>query len=52
MTLPGHQEGLDSALAGAGESDDEVLAPATPGAEGLGDGGAGDDDPKSEHSAE
>jgi hypothetical protein len=45
MTLPGPQEGLNPAHLQAGESDDDVLAPATPGAEALGDGGADADDP-------
>jgi hypothetical protein len=47
MTLPGPQEGLNPARLEAGESDEDVLAPATPGAEALGDGGADDDDPGS-----
>ena len=48
MTLPG----LNPAHVQAGESEDDVLAPATPGAEALGDGGADDDDPGSENSGE
>jgi len=51
MTLPGPQEGLNPAHVQAGESDDHVLAPATPGAEALGDGGAADDEPGSETQA-
>jgi hypothetical protein len=44
MTLPGPQEGLNPEHAEAGEPDEEVLAPATPGAEALGDAAADDDD--------
>ncbi|MGA8332954.1 MAG: hypothetical protein WB777_27275 [Mycobacterium sp.] len=48
MTLPGPQEGLNPAHVEVGESDEDVLAPATPGAEALGDASAEDEDPGSE----
>ena len=44
MTLPGPQEGLNPEHVQAGESDEDVLAPATPGAEALGDAGVEDED--------
>lgn len=43
MTLPGPKDSTQHLQ--AGESDDDVLAPATPGAEALGDGVADDDEP-------
>ena len=52
MTSPGPQEELNPAHLEAGESDDDVLAPATAGAEALGDGGADDNDPGSEDAGE
>jgi hypothetical protein len=45
MTLPGPQEELNPAHLQAGESDDDMLAPAAPGAEAPADGGADDDEP-------
>ncbi|MGA8327820.1 MAG: hypothetical protein WB777_00795 [Mycobacterium sp.] len=44
MTLPGPQEGLNPEHVQGGKSEEDVLAPATPGAEALGDGGAEDED--------
>ena len=43
MTQPGPQEEQDPAHVQDAQSDEDVLAPATPGAEALGDSGIHDD---------
>lgn len=48
MGALGPNEGVAAELADDGERDDEVLAPATPGAEGLGTAAEPDDDPKAD----
>jgi hypothetical protein len=52
MTLPGPQEGLNPEHVQGGESDPDVLAPATPGAEALGDAGVEDEDAGSQDASQ
>ncbi|MCV7423218.1 hypothetical protein H7K45_21930 [Mycobacterium yunnanensis] len=48
MGALGPNEGVAAELADGEERDDEVLAPATPGAEGLGTAATPDEDPEVE----